>query len=325
MLILSEEEVAATVDMEEAISAVEKAFLELEEGSAQQPPRTVMEISEYKGSILFMPSYLREGSVVSAKIVSIYGENVKRGLPTLHSAIILCDPETGEIRCLMNGNYVTAIRTGAGSGVATKYLARKDSEVCGIIGAGAQAWTQLWAVLTVSKVNHVKVYDIVREKAVEFAKRAMERFEITAEATDSAEEASRNVDILVTATTSRVPVLRGEWLAPGTHINSIGWMGAGSRELDSETVARAKVVVDNREAVLSEICDFTTPIAEGKITENHIYAELGEIIAGKKLGRTGEEEITLWKSVGQSIQDAAVAKIVYLKALKKGLGTHIEL
>ena len=325
MLVLSDNEISSLLDMKEAIEVVEEAFLELEEGVAKQPKRIVIEIHEKKGAVLLMPAYLPKEEVISTKLITVYGENIMKGLPTSHSVILLCDPDTGMIECLMNGNFITAMRTGAASGVATKYLARKDAKVCGIIGAGAQAWTQLWAVLEMAKIDKVKVYDIVRERALDFAERAREKFNVEVDAVKNAKEACENVDILITATTSKTPVLKGEWLKEGTHINSIGWMGRDGRELDSETVSISKIVVDKIDAALSEIGDFLIPISEGKISRDHIYAEIGEVIAGKKAGRVNDREITLWKSLGQAIQDAAVAKLAYLKAKEKGVGKQIEI
>jgi len=171
----------------------------------------------------------------------------------------------------------------------------------------------------------VKVYDIVGERALDFAERAREKFNVEVDAVKNAKEACENVDILITATTSRTPVLKGEWLKEGAHINSIGWMGRDCRELDSETVNISKIVVDKIDAALSEIGDFLIPISEGKISRDHIYAEIGEVIAGKKAGRVNDREITLWKSLGQAIQDAAVAKLAYLKAKEKGVGKQIEI
>ncbi|HHI00927.1 MAG TPA: ornithine cyclodeaminase family protein [Thermococcus litoralis] len=325
MLLLTREDLEKVLAMREVIEAVEKAFLELYHEKAKVPLRTILEVEKHNGFLLYMPSYLESSEALAVKVVSLYPENPKKGIPSVLASILLNDPETGKPLAFMEGTYITAMRTGAASGVATKYLARKDAKTVGIIGAGVQARTQLWAVYEVRNIEKAYVYDINKEKSQNFADEMSKKFGVEIDVVESPKEVAENSDILIIATTARKPVLRGEWVKEGTHINSIGWVGKDARELDSETVKKSKLVVDSREGVLNESGDIIIPIKEGIIDETHIYAELSELVAGAKKGRDNDREITLFKSVGLAIEDAITAKLAYEKALKLGIGTHVEL
>jgi len=325
VLILTRNDLEKILSMKEVIDAVEKAFIELYNRTAKVPLRTIVDIEKHKGTMLYMPCYLEENGALAIKIVSVYEKNLEKGLPTIFATVQVNDPETGKPLALMEGGYLTAMRTGATSGVATKYLARKDSKVAGIIGAGVQARTQLWAVFEVRPIEKAFVYDISRERARAFAEEMSRKFGIDVIVTENAREVAKNSDILILATTSKVPVISGDWIKEGTHVNSVGWVGREGRELDSKTVKMSKLVVDSREAILKESGDVIIPIEEGVIDESHIYAELSEIVSGVKRGRTSDEEVTLFKSVGLAIEDAVTAKLVYEKAVKEGLGIKIEL
>lgn len=325
MLVLSSNDLEKILSMREVIKAMEKAFLELYKGTAKVPLRTIINIDKHKGIMLYMPCYLEENDALAIKVVSVYEENLKKGLPTIFAAVLVNDPETGKPLAIMEGGYLTAMRTGATSGVATKYLARNDSRIVGIIGAGVQARTQLWAVYEIRPIERVFVYDISMERAKSFADYMSKKLGIEIIIAKSPEEVVNNSDILILATTAKQPVIDGDWVKAGTHINSIGWVGPGGRELDSKTVKKAKVVVDSKEAVLKESGDIIIPIKEGTIDEGHIYAELAEIVSGAKKGRTSDEDITLFKSVGLAIEDAIIAKLAYEEAVKKGIGKEIKL
>ncbi|NJE25161.1 ornithine cyclodeaminase family protein [Thermococcus sp. MV5] len=325
MLLLSRNDLKKVLSMRETIDAVETAFLEFYHEKAEVPLRTIIEIKKHNGFLLYMPSYLKESEALAIKVVSLYAQNPKKGLPSVLATILLNDPETGKPLALMEGSYITAMRTGAASGVATKYLARKDAKIVGTIGAGVQARTQLWAVCEVRDIKEALVYDLNENRAKTFAEEMSNKLGIEILTASSPQDVAKNVDILIVATTATRPVISGEWIQNGTHINSIGWMGKNARELDSETVKRSKLVVDSREGVLSESGDILIPIQEGIIDETHVYAELGEIVAGVKAGRKHEKEITLFKSVGLAIEDAITAKLAYEKALKLGVGTEVTL
>jgi len=219
---------------------------------------------------------------------------------------------------MIEASYLTALRTGAVTGVAARYLARKDSKAAAILGCGVQGRTQARAVAESRGIEKIRCYDLSGERSRAFAEMSRElRLEIIS--TETAKEAVRDADIVVTATTSKTPVVRREWLKKGVHISAIGSFYPDHRELDTITVKEARVVVDSKEAALEEAGDLIIPIKEGAITEDHIYAELGELVTGSKQGRTEEEELTLFKSVGLAIQDSAVAGLV-IKKWKESLG-----
>jgi ornithine cyclodeaminase/alanine dehydrogenase len=327
VLILNRRDVQDLVGMKEAMSVVEEAFLELYERKAVCPKRLIIEVEKYNGFAYFMSSYLSEKESLALKMVTQYEQNLQRyGLPTITALILLSDPKNGETLAIMDGTYVTALRTGAASGVASKHLARRDSETVGVFGAGAQAKTQVWALHEVLRnVRKVKVYDVLPDKAAHFAHEISAQFGLDAEAVKTSEECVKNSDVLVLATTSKRPVLDGDWVGKGVHINSVGVTGPEGRELDDKTVKKAKIVVDSKESALQETGDMMIPLRNGTILDSDIYAELQEIIGRDKPGRTSNDEITCWKAVGLAIEDAAVAKLVFDKAVTKRLGKQVEL
>ena len=317
MIILSDSDVERLLPMEEAVEVVEDAFRKLYEGRAKMPLRVQVDVERYNGVFLLMPAYIDGMDSLATKLVSFYPENPKLGLPTVVAHVVVCDPRTGRVVAVLEANKLTAIRTGAASGVATKHLAREDAEVLAVVGCGVQGRTQAMGVCAVRPVREVWAYDIVRERAERYAREMGERLGLPVRVAESAEEAVRRADVVCTATTSKTPVVRRGWLKPGVHINAIGSFRPDMRELDGRTVAEAKVVVDKREAALAEAGDIIIPIKQGLITEGHIYAELGEIVSGAKPGRTSDEEITVFKSVGLAIQDASTASYVVRKFLSE--------
>jgi alanine dehydrogenase len=326
VLFLSRSDVESLVTMREAVQAVERAFLELHEGKAVCPKRLIISVDKHENFVYYMPAYLSQTESLAIKIVTQYEENLKHGLPTILASILLNDPENGKPLALMDGTYITATRTGAASAVATKYLARKDSSVAGVIGTGGQARAQVQGLREVlENLAKIKVYDILPKRAEEFAHSVSRELSLTAEAVGTSKQCVENSDVLVLATTSKVPVLDGDWIKVGAHINSIGVVGPEGRELDDKTVKRAKIVVDTAEGALVETGDLIIPIKKGIISRSDIYAELHEIVGGKKLGRTSNDEITCWKAVGMALEDAAVAKLVYDKAKKEGIGKEVEI
>ena len=326
MLIINSKEVQALANMREVMRVVEKAFLELDEKKVVCPRRLIIDVTPHKGFAYYMPSYLSEMGSLAVKIVTQYEENLERyGLPTIMASILLNDARNGKALALLEGTYITALRTGAATGIASKYLARKDCRKIGVVGAGVQARTQVWALHEVLRdMEKVKVYDVLCERAKQFAHEISSQLGLDVETVRTNRECIENSEVVVLATTSKVPVLDGDWVRKGAHINSIGVTGPEGRELDDKIVKKAKIVVDTREGVLVETGDLMIPINNGTISKNGIYAELHEIVAGKKLGRTSDDEITCWKAVGLAIEDAAVAKFVYDRAMKEGLGKEVE-
>jgi len=316
MLVLSDQDIAKLLSMEEAIGAVEGAFAQLRRGKVVMPARSTIMLPRYNGSISFMPSYLDESGAQATKIISIYPDNPKRGLPTTAAWIVVNNPETGQVEAFMAATYLTGVRTGAVSGVAAKYLAPKDAKVAAGFGAGAQARNQAWAAATVRKLDEIRVYDPIKPAVDKFASDMEARLGIPIVKSASGEEACRGADMVLTATTSKTPVVKRKWLGDKVHVSAIGAFYPDWRELETGIIADAKVVIDEWEAIKLESGDILIPIQEGAIKESHIHAELGELVTGEKNGRTPKDGLTVFKSVGIAIQDSSVANLV----LKKGRG-----
>ena len=326
VLVLSREDIGKILTMKTTIEAVEEAFKLFNEGKAKMPLRPAIRAEEHNGLILYMPAYIGGMEALAIKVVSVYPDNPKKySLPTILGTILLNDPKTGGLLAVMDGGLITAMRTGAVSGVATKHLSRVDSEKVGIFGAGAQARTQLMATCEVRPIKKAHVYDIYPEAAKKYAKEMSEKLGIDVIPVDEPIKAVKDCDIICTATTSKKPIFKGEWVEEGTHINGIGSHIPEARELDTTIIKRAKIIVDSYDACLKEAGDLIIPIKEGAISKDHIYADLGEIITGKKIGRKDEKEITLFKSVGLAIQDASTALKAYQTAIKMGVGKTITL
>ena len=323
--ILSAEDVRRAVPMTEAIEAVKSGFAQLSLGKVKMPLRTPIEVSPHKGVTLFMPGYLTGDNQMAIKIVSIFNDNAARGLPLIHALVVVVDPTTGQPQAVMDGTYLTALRTGAASGAATELLANPEARVVAILGAGAQGKTQLEAVCAVRPIEQVWVYDTNPKQSAHYAREMSERLSRTIEVAGSPDEALAQADIICTSTTSSTPVFSDGLLKQGVHINAIGAYTPQMQEIPAETVVRAKVVIDHRTASLAEAGDLLIPLHQGLIKEDHIHAELGEIIAGSKPGRGSRTEITLFKSVGVAAQDIAVASRVLANAERMGLGVNVTL
>jgi len=326
-LLLSRKDVESVLTMSDCLSAVEQAFAELARGNADMPQRAAIRVPEHKGLFLGMPAFIGGGTgALGLKVVTVYPGNPSlHGLPTTLGTLILLDPATGRAEAIMDAGYLTAVRTGAASGVATKHLARGDADVCTVFGAGVQARKQLEAVHLVRPLRKAYVLDIVPESRRAFAEQMGRELGIEIEATDDAEAAVRAARIVVTASSSHEPVFAGDWLQPGAHVNNIGSHSPDARELDTATVARSKFVADLKAANLAEAGDILIPIREGAVTEDHIHASLGEIVIGARPGRENDDEITVFKSCGLAIQDVSTAQAVFRAAKAKGVGVEIEL
>jgi len=307
---------------------MKRAYASLSDGKADAPLRTRLPIPPHNGLALFMPAYVQtdETEALAVKIVSIHPENPKRGLPYIHAAVLVLEAETGRAMALLEGGSLTAIRTGAGSGAAMDLLARKDSRVVAIFGAGVQGRTQLEAACTVRNIQSAWVYDANRESAEKFAAEMAGRGSVprNLRAAESPAQAASEADIICTATTSTHPVFADADVKSGAHISAIGSYTPEMQEVPAETVTRAKIVVDSRSATLAETGDLLKPMQAGLFDETHIHAELGEIVLGRKPARTSESEITYFKSVGIAVQDAMAAQLALQNAEKMGLGQKVN-
>lgn len=294
-MFLDEGAVRSHLRMEELIPAMAGALRDLSAGKVEQPMRLVLPVEEHKGFFAVMPAY--GGGALGAKLVTFYPNNT--GVPTHHAMILLFRPETGEPLVTMDGRLITEMRTAAVSAVATDALARADSSVLAILGSGVQARSHLEAMRIVRRFREVRAWSPRNSK--EFC----QRHGVSAAA--SAEEAVRGADVIVVATAATTPVLVGEWLSPGAHINAIGATRPNWRELDDEVLRKARIYVESREAATTESGDV--------IAAGHVFAEIGEVLAGTKSGRESNEEITLFKSVGVAMEDIVTASLVYERHL----------
>jgi ornithine cyclodeaminase/alanine dehydrogenase-like protein (mu-crystallin family) len=282
-------------------------------------------IEKAEGIFLFMPAYLEKESFFGTKIVSVFPKNIEKKLSTIQAAYLLNDPTTGELLALMDGILLTAMRTGATSALATKYLSRKNAETLGIIGAGAQAPFQAEAVSEVRSIGRILVYDKDHRAADDFSRTVYEKLKIPVSIMGTARDVVTSADILVTVTTSTVPVFDGRDLKAGIHINAVGAYTPEMRELDDFTIGKSKIVVDTYEGCMAEAGDLLIPIRNGKFSKENIHADLGEIVLGQKSARTTDEEITLFESVGFALEDLVTARLAYQRAKEKGIGLKFAL
>lgn len=325
MRILARQDVERALSMHQAIEAVKTGFAQLSTGRADVPVRTALEVPRHDGVSLIMPAYLPDDDAVAVKIVSVFNENPERGLPLIHALVVVLDAKTGAPEALMDGTYLTALRTGAASGAATDLLAREDVQVAAVIGAGTQGRTQLEAVCAVRPIQEAWVYDVHADKAQEWATEMSMRLELPVRAAATPAQAVARADVICTATTASTPVFDDADVRPGTHINAVGAYTPEMQEIPPETILRALVVVDHYESAMAEAGDLLIPIEKGLITRDHIHAELGAILSGASPGRESEEQITLFKTVGVAVEDVAVARAVLDAARTMELGTHFAL
>jgi alanine dehydrogenase len=325
MLLLSETQVQSLVDIDELIAALEQAHIQYSTARAVMPLRLVVPLPEIQGRITSMPGYLSDDRALGMKVVTYFQNNPKQGLPAILATVMLFSAASGKMIAAMDGSYITAIRTACASAMATKVLANPQTRVMAILGAGVQARAHIRAIARVRGLEKIKIHSPSGASAAAVKKELGPEVDAAIEAANSAEEAVRESDLVVTVTTAKEPILRREWLKAGAHINAVGSHRPDFREIDGATLARAKIVVDSREAIMAECGDILLAITEGSITQDPIHGEIGEVLAGSKAGRTGTAEITLYKSVGIAIQDVATANLVYAKALQRGIGTSVEI
>lgn len=323
--ILTRQDVEKALPMPQAIEAVKRAFAQLSAGQADMPLRTALDVPRHNGVTLFMPAYLPHDDAMALKIVSVFDDNPHKGLPLIHALVVVVDAETGAPAAVMDGTYLTALRTGAASGAATELLARPNARVAAIFGAGAQGHVQLEAVCAARPIEEAWIYDVESERAERYADEMGQLLGRDVWVAATPAQAVRRADVICTATTSSSPVFDDADLRPGTHINAIGAYTPQMQEIPPQTVLRAKVVIDHHEAALAEAGDLLIPMNRGLMSADHVYAELGEIVVGDKPGRESPEEITLFKSVGVAVQDVAAAAAVLEAAQTMGLGTDVAL
>jgi ornithine cyclodeaminase/alanine dehydrogenase-like protein (mu-crystallin family) len=317
---LSESDVRAVLSPVELIDAMESALAALSAGRVAQPVRTALEISD-RTFFALMPAYDREHAILGAKLVSVFPANFAKGIPTHLAAISLYDPETGELAAVMDGRYITEVRTAAASAVSVRHLARTDASVLAIIGSGVQARSHLQVLPLVRSFQEIRAWSPTPDHLQRFVAEAA----VPVRAARTAEEAVRGADVVVLATNSVTPAIDNRWVAPGTHVIAMGACRPTQQEIDPALVALAYLVTDSKDAALRESGDILLPIAQGLFTADHVRAELGEIVLGRKPGRSNPGEITLFKSLGQAIEDLVAADLAWRRARQTGRGLRVEL
>ncbi len=323
-LYLSAADVCRALPMRDAISAMRDAFAQLSLGEVSLPPRLRLDARAEHGVALFMPCHSRTLKVFSLKIVTVFDDNPQRGLPLIQATVILNDGTTGLPLAVIEGARLTALRTGAASGLATDVLARPASATAAVIGTGVQARTQLEAVCCVRPIRLARVYGRNPEAAERFAAEMSRQLDLPVERALSASAAIQGADVVCTATTATTPVFEDRDLAPGAHLNAVGSFRPDVVEIPAATVHRARVVVDHHASALEEAGDLLAPYRQGLIAEAHFSTELGDVVLGRAAGRTAAAEITLFKSVGVAVQDLFAAMRVLENARRLGIGTVLQ-
>lgn len=326
MLILSREDVRSLVSMPDAIELMKVAFRELSAGRAVSPLRSSVPVDD--GAVmLLMPAYVPAEGALGFKMVSVFEGNRDKGLPTISAMVCLVDEATGEPAAIMNGAYLTALRTGAVSGAATDLLARPDSKHLVVIGAGAQGVTQAAAVAAVRPIERITVVDMYESSFQRYRDAIAKDWPDLADRIETTTDVSvvRDADVICTSTTSRTPVFADSDVQPGTHINAIGAFTPEMQELPPELVARATLVVDQVHAVLEEAGDFIKPIEAGLLDRERVSRELGQLVVGEVPGRTSDDEVTLFKTVGNAVQDVTVARRAVSLARERGVGQDVSI
>ncbi len=329
MLILSKADIQKVFTMKEAIQSAKDALRMHSEGKSVVPLRVNIDIPKQQGHSLFMPAYVEELNATGIKIVSIFSKNPDKGLPVVLAQMILLDGQTGEVCAIIDGTYLTQLRTGALQGAATDILARKDAKIAALFGTGGQANTQLEALLTVRNLEEVRICGTNYERTRKFVAKMQNdfiQFNVNIIAVKESEDAIKNADIITAITNSNRPVFDGEKVKQGAHINGLGSYTPDMQELPESIIQSAdKIIFDTKEGVLAEAGDFLIPMSRSVVTEKDFDGDLGEVIIGKIKGRENEKEITLFKSVGTAVLDLVTAFKIYKKALDLNIGTKVEI
>ena len=326
MLLLSRQDIKKVFSILDAVEADKEAFTLVADGKCDMPLRTNIPAPKYDGCFLFMPAYAEELNTAALKTVNIFPHNIDNGLPSSPAQVLLIDGKTGIVTAILDGTYVTQLRTGASSGAAFDVLAKKNCRIGALIGTGGQAATQLEAMIAVRKLEEVRVYDLNYERTVSFARQMQEELQSYGTRiipVSSSDEAIGDADLLITVTPSSKPVFDGTKIKKGCTISCVGAYQHHMQEMDPAILPRAsKIYFDSREAVLSESGDILIPLEKGIITEDDFTGDIGNVIKGELTGRENDDEIIVYETVGVGAQDLVTAKIIYEKAVKAGVGTQ---
>ena len=323
-LIIGQDDVVRLLPMEECIAVMEQAFMGLAASGAVIYPRSKVDIDNQK-ILGFMPAYFPAIDKAGIKVTTVYPGNSGTKYHVHQGAVLLFETKNGSLQAVLDAAEITTIRTGAASGLATRLLAKENAGDLAIIGAGTQGSCHLEAMIKMRTIRKVRVYDYYPERAAEFARREALVHNLDIEVSPTVQVAVQEADLICIATPAREPVLKGEWISPGAHINSVGFGGPASRELDTGLLVRSRIFVDYRETIFHDCGDMLLPLNAGEIDECSILGGLGDILSGAVKGRINAEDITLFKSAGVAVQDLAVADYIYQKALKQDAGHSVTL
>jgi alanine dehydrogenase len=325
VLVLNQSDIAQLLPMRDCIDVMADALSALARGDAILPLRQVLRLPDSKNAFAVMPAYLGAPKAVGAKVITVFPDNHGSAVDSHQGAVLLFEAEHGSLAAILDASSITAIRTAAVSGLVTRLLAREAASDIAILGTGVQARTHLEAMCAVRPVKRVRVWSRNADKVREFAERESRDHDLVVEPARSAREAVQGAEIVCTVTASREPVLAGEWLADGAHVNAVGASLPFARELDTVAVARGRLYVDRRESAANEAGDFLIPKREGAITDDHIVGEIGELLLGRTTGRRTPDEVTIFKSLGLAVEDVAAAQFIYERARVENRGTRVDL
>lgn len=327
MLFLKKEDIEKCFDMRAAMDASLEALKIYSEGRATIPLRTNIPVPKAEGQSLYMPGYVECDSgkdALGVKIVSVYPKNIEKNIPSVPATMVVLDAETGIVNAMLDGTYLTQLRTGAVQGAATELLAKKDATIGALIGTGGQAESQLWAMLTARDLTEVRIFDIDFERASVFAKEMAEKFNVKTIPTQTAKECVEGADIITSVTTSKRPTFSSEWVKKGVHINGVGAYTHDMCEIPREIIKESDLIIfDTMDGVLQEAGDFMQPLEDGYVSKDKYAGELGELSLGKLQGREHDEDITIFKTVGSAVLDVYVAQKMVEQAKEKNIGLTV--
>jgi alanine dehydrogenase len=323
--LLTEDHVKSLLSMAELITAMEAAIAHFSAREVLQPVRTVLSVGPTKAFFGLMPAYIEQPARLGAKLVTVFNENHARGLPSHLATIVLLDPETGALVALMDGRYITESRTAAVSAVSARHLSRPQASTLAIIGSGVQARSHLEAYAEVRELRDVRVWSPNARSRERFVAEMSGHVSARLHNSTSAQQAVEGADLVVLATSSPTPVIDRAWVAPGTHVVSVGACRPDQREMAPDLVQRGRLFVDSRAAALVESGDVVIGMREQRFDEQHIAGELGELVLGRVAGRQSDDQITIFKSLGMAVEDVVSADLVFRKAVETGAGTELTL
>lgn len=320
--LLTEEHVRSVLPMADLIAAMESAVARFSAGEVEQPVRTVLSVGPQKAYFGVMPAYISQPAAMGAKLVTVFTSNAARGLPSHLATILLFDPDTGSLIAVLDGRFITEARTAAVSAVSARHLARADAGRLALVGSGVQARSHLEALVEVRRVTDVRVWSPNPASRAAFVSDMQPVAHAPIRACSTAEEAVRDADLIVIATSSATPVVHDAWVAPGAHVMAVGACRPDQREMDPALTTRGRLFVDSRAAALVESGDVVMNIAEHRFTAAHVRGEIGQVVLERVAGRTADDDVTIFKSLGMAVEDVATADLVLRRAIEQGVGSE---